>query len=645
MPWLEKGCTSTPNVAHAPAPNTQLLFVHIPRCGGTSLMKAHGLQEKILTGPDCPWYKQLFLKIFFSRYETFEKVNFPIWTQLNAGCLVLGVTGAIWLHLIDHGTQHYNATLPTQVWYRMFAITLIAASTIIFVIFTYVLNAPTIARIRCIRRAFLLLNEYLLCQVMADREYITGVNIDGYLPHLTANKLLGLSHHTPSSQTITTTAGNNPYVSIKTWQNVATFAIVRNPYARMVSVYMYNRFGPWETFPHFVRSWYRSTSQAYRRDHQVHDWYVPNHALPQFEYTHSTTCLEDNDDDEDNNGINNNKDDHGQPLYQLVQSIIKLEDLKYLNKNRKNKTTNRNTVKNTAIDASGGGGSSSLSSDEHEDENDGSNDIILVDESQDDTTVQAQRKTPAYRHTHSKSSSTATSTSTESSSGSGSGNGRSLQNLPEVVYEALANMPHDNSRKTDVPWYDLYDQETLALVYEMYARDFEVFEYDRELPHRPDLHRPTNIRQRRGLGLSKPSAACSTITTSSTKKPDDESLLLSSSSSHKDNDDSGQEDVNGNDADSTDDCWYPGYYASKIFHLRQRRRCSDAGGSNVSSSLQQLQQQQQKYTSVFNGDDNIWEILRQNKQIQINVKRTKWLRRKNKERKPHARTKHVTIYT
>jgi len=109
MPWLEKGGTSTSDVAHAPAPNTQLLFVHIPRCGGTSLMKAHGLQEKILTGPDCPWYKQLFLNIFFSRYETFEKVNFPIWTQLNAGCLVLGVTGAIWLHLIDHGTTHYNA--------------------------------------------------------------------------------------------------------------------------------------------------------------------------------------------------------------------------------------------------------------------------------------------------------------------------------------------------------------------------------------------------------------------------------------------------------------------------------------------------------------------------------------------------------
>jgi len=610
MPWLEKGGTSTSNVAHAHAQNTQLLFVHIPRCGGTSLMKAHGLQEKILTGPDCPWYKQVFLNIFFSRYETFEKVNFPIWTQLNAGCLVLGVVGAIWLHLIDHGTTHYNAVaLPTQVWYRMFAITLIAASTIIFVVFTYVLNAPTIARIRCIRRAFLLLNEYLLCQVMADREYITGVNIDGYLPHLTANKLLGLAHHiTPSSpKTTTTTAGNHPYVPIKTWQTVATFAIVRNPYARMVSVYMYNRFGPWETFPHFVRSWYRSTSQAYRRDHQVHDWYVPNHALPQFEYTHSTTCLEDNDNDEDNNnGINTNTDDHGQPLYQLVQSIIKLEDLKYLNKNRNNKTTNRNTVKNPAIDASDGDSSSSLSSDENEDENDGSNDIILVDESQDDTSAQAQRKTPAYRHRHSKSSSTATSTSTgsSSSSGSGSGNGRSLQNLPEVVYEALANMPHDNSRKTDVPWYDLYDQETLALVYEMYARDFEVFQYDRELPHRPDLHRPTNIRQqRRGFEFSKPSAAaCSTTTTSSTKKQDDESLLLSTSSSHKDNDDSSQDDVHGNDADSTDDCWYPGYYASKIFHLRQRRRCSDAGGSNVSLSLQQ---QQQKYTSVLNGDDNI----------------------------------------
>ena len=35
-----------------------------------------------------------------------------------------------------------------------------------------------------------------------------------------------------------------------------TFAIVRNPYSRMVSIYEYNRTGDCETFAAFVRRWH-----------------------------------------------------------------------------------------------------------------------------------------------------------------------------------------------------------------------------------------------------------------------------------------------------------------------------------------------------------------------------------------------------
>lgn len=39
------------------------------------------------------------------------------------------------------------------------------------------------------------------------------------------------------------------YVQPEEMDKVCSMAIVRNPYSRMVSVYMYNRYGPLESFP------------------------------------------------------------------------------------------------------------------------------------------------------------------------------------------------------------------------------------------------------------------------------------------------------------------------------------------------------------------------------------------------------------
>jgi len=68
---------------------------------------------------------------------------------------------------------------------------------------------------------------------------------------------------------------------------------------------MYNRFGQYESFPHFVRSWYRNTIKPYRESGEMEEWYTPCHALPMYEYTHFEGA-------------------------QLVQSIVKQEELKYL---------------------------------------------------------------------------------------------------------------------------------------------------------------------------------------------------------------------------------------------------------------------------------------------------------------------------
>jgi hypothetical protein len=62
--------------------------------------------------------------------------------------------------------------------------------------------------------------------------------------------------------------------------------------------------------------------------------------------------------------------------------------------------------------------------------------------------------------------------------------------LPDLVREALLGMPHENKRTKSTPWYDYYDQATLNMVYEMYQKDFEVFNYPAKLEQRPDLQVP-----------------------------------------------------------------------------------------------------------------------------------------------------------
>jgi len=132
-------------------------------------------------------------------------------------------------------------------------------------------------------------------------DYVTGSNKHGYLPHLTAKKMLDYE-----------------YVSQEEMKTVSSLAIVRNPYARMVSIYMYNRFGPAESFPHFIRSWYNSTMHFYRANGEKEEWYTPCHAIPQFEYTHAKDGKE-----------------------QLVHSIVKQEQLKYLKCLKKDKQTQK----------------------------------------------------------------------------------------------------------------------------------------------------------------------------------------------------------------------------------------------------------------------------------------------------------------
>ena len=70
-----------------------------------------------------------------------------------------------------------------------------------------------------------------------------------------------------------------------------------------------------------------------------------------------------------------------------------------------------------------------------------------------------------------------------------------IWDLPDIVRDALVGMPHANSRKTSQKWYDLYDQESMDLTYELYKFDFEVFGYDTGIKERPDLTSPKPDRR------------------------------------------------------------------------------------------------------------------------------------------------------
>lgn len=271
MPWLIKDQRD---------PSQNLFFVHVPRCGGTSLMKAHGVPTKALEGRS-PWAK-LGLKVFFHRYALLEKSNFPIFTLINAICLAffvlgLGIRAGWWWTM-----------------YQRVANFLMAASFIVAICFSFVFTAPTIGRITAVRRTYLILIHYILLRFMESIEWCTGTNKDGYINHLTAHKLL---HH--------------GYLTPEQMGQICSLAIVRNPYTRMVSIYMYNRFGPFESFTHFVRSWYNMLKN-YRETGEMEEWYTPCHGIPQFEYTHFQ-CK------------------------QIIQSIVKQEELKFLIKDHNKK--------------------------------------------------------------------------------------------------------------------------------------------------------------------------------------------------------------------------------------------------------------------------------------------------------------------
>ncbi len=264
MPWLVrdknkvyesdgKASSSTPNI----------LFVHIPRCGGTALTKKHGVPSRAIETAD-NWLHRCGMRLFFYTYYLWETDNFPIWTQWNAFCVFYVLLNAYLRHTIDNivdDAELVNRFQNIALFNMFFGVLLAAGLSVIFV-------APNFARVPMIRKAHMIMVEYLFLRTMEHKECLTGMSINGWLLHLTAHKMLRYGYVTPHE-----------------FHNCMSFAIVRNPYRRMASIYMYNRY--WnESFHDFMKSWYETALKNYRERGVVEEWETPCHAIPQFEYTH-----------------------------------------------------------------------------------------------------------------------------------------------------------------------------------------------------------------------------------------------------------------------------------------------------------------------------------------------------------------------
>lgn len=264
MPWLVKG---------NPNPAENLLFVHVPRCGGTSLMQFFDVPKKAMEGRSC--MGRFGLRVFFHRYKLLESANFPIWTHGNAFFAIIFVAS---IAIRFASTNEILRTIGRS---------MSVVSISFLLCLSFVFTAPVIGRFHRVRRMYLVFVHYILARAFESIEWCTGTNKTGYIMHLTAHKLLAYGYVTPEEM-----------------EQVSSMAIVRNPYSRMVSIYMYNRFGRHESFSHFLKSWHK-LMYAYRTKGETEEWYTPCHAIPQFEFTHY----------------------EGK---QLVQSIVKQEELKLL---------------------------------------------------------------------------------------------------------------------------------------------------------------------------------------------------------------------------------------------------------------------------------------------------------------------------
>eukprot|EP00924_Labyrinthula_sp_SR-Ha-C_P010103 maker-scaffold_40-snap-gene-2.68-mRNA-1 protein AED:0.21 eAED:0.21 QI:314/1/1/1/1/1/2/73/411 len=255
MPWLEKN---------------KVLFIHVPRCGGTSITKHHRVGQKAQQGKNI--VQRLAIQYYYYRYQILETANFPFVTYENLFALCQYVVATVVFFFVP------GLFLPYMMW---------STATFLFISSTFIETAPILMRVDIIRTALMVFLGTILRGLGSDTEYLVGTNEKGYLFHLTAERCIRYG-----------------YVEKELVEN-CSFSIIRNPYSRMVSMYEYNkRLG--ETFEAFVKDFYKIYMKQYAEKKRTDSKYIYCHVLPMHAYT------------------------HGFSGEQLVNTIIKQEHLKKL---------------------------------------------------------------------------------------------------------------------------------------------------------------------------------------------------------------------------------------------------------------------------------------------------------------------------
>jgi len=264
MPWLLRE-------EDAPKPEQALLLVHVPRTGGSQSYTQYRMQEKARAGRPCfPWFMMLY---FSYRHSQNEAANFPVFTWENMwfSCVMLP----------------FGITLAFVAW-PVFAVSVCTWASFGLVFFTF-LATPCGFRWGPLRRFELLAMGFLHAwsyEYLYGADYETGT----LLMHMTAEEMV-----------------RHDLVSREQMKRVCSFSFVRDPYRRMLSLYMYNRCGPFESFEGYVRRLHADCVRL----REAGEWDVPRkhgdwslycHQLPSHVFTH----------------------DEGK---QLVRYVVKLEDM------------------------------------------------------------------------------------------------------------------------------------------------------------------------------------------------------------------------------------------------------------------------------------------------------------------------------